>query len=95
MNNLTHTNQVVSLNLNDLEFLIEKVVRRTIHPVREFSETTRDNEVLTTKEVLSLLKISTYTLYALRESGRLRPIRIGSKMLYRRSDVMAIMDNQF
>jgi excisionase family DNA binding protein len=94
MNNVAHTNAIVLLNLNDLETLLDKAIKRNNYPIRESKEPISDNTVLTTKEVLSLLKISTHTLYSLRESGRLRPFKIGSKMLYKRSDVLAIMEDQ-
>lgn len=49
-------------------------------------------EVLTSKEVCELLKISAVTLWRERRAGRITYRRVSSKIIFLRSDVIAYLD---
>jgi len=46
-----------------------------------------ERELMTVREVLQYLKIGRTTLWKLRIQGRLPEVRIGCRLLFRRSDV--------
>jgi len=49
----------------------------------------KKEELLTRKEVCRLLKISAVTCWSYGKKGVLTPLKIGNRVLYRRSDVSA------
>lgn len=94
MNSHFQSNNTVTINLNDLESIVERIIsRRERQPRKSIDSEINYKPVLSTKEVLSLLNISTHTLYNLREAGRLKPIKFGTKYMYRYSDVVSILEN--
>lgn len=94
MNSHFQSNNTVTINLNDLESIVERIIsRRERQPRKSIDSEINHKPVLSTKEVLSLLNISTHTLYNLREAGRLKPIKFGTKYMYRYSDVISILEN--
>ena len=44
-------------------------------------------ELLTTNEVMAVLKVSRPTIYAIRERGDLEAVKIGKSVRFRKSDV--------
>lgn len=50
-----------------------------------------NNDLLTTSEVLKLLKISRTTLYNWRESRIIKPVKFGKSIRYKRRDVNKIL----
>lgn len=53
---------------------------------------TEPNELLTDKEAAQFLRLSTLTLWRLRKRGELPFVRLATKLLYRRSDLIAFID---
>jgi hypothetical protein len=60
---------------------------------KEKPEATNPEEYLTPDEYAALLKISLVTLWSWDKKGITRPLRIGTKKRYRRSDLEKIMDH--
>jgi excisionase family DNA binding protein len=50
-----------------------------------------ENEFMTGNEVTRMLRISRTTLYNWNNDGKLVPIEVGKKFLYRRSDVLSLI----
>ena len=50
-------------------------------------------ELLTVKEATEFLKVTRQTLYKLRKEGELKAIKIGSKILFRLSDLTELINN--
>ena len=50
---------------------------------------------LTGEEVCSLLRLSTRTLQDYRDSGTIAYCKIGGKMLYRQSDIQAMLERHY
>lgn len=53
---------------------------------------TDTNELLTDKEAAQFLRLSTLTLWRLRKRGDLPFVRLATKLLYRRSDLIAFIN---
>lgn len=53
---------------------------------------TETNELLTDKEAAQFLRLSTLTLWRLRKRGELPFVRLATKLLYRRSDLIAFIE---
>ncbi len=49
-------------------------------------------ELLTDKEAASFLRLSPLTLWRLRKRGELPFVRLATKLLYRRSDLLAFIE---
>jgi len=50
------------------------------------------SELLTDKEAATFLRLSPLTLWRLRKRGELPFVRLASKLLYRRSDLIAFIE---
>lgn len=48
-------------------------------------------EMMTTKEVTEMLRITRTTLYKWMDKGKLTPVRPGKKLLFARQDVEALL----
>lgn len=55
----------------------------------ELKQEATNKEFLSTKEVSELLNISKVTCWQWGKKGILKPLRIGNRVLYRRSDIIA------
>lgn len=55
---------------------------------------TETSELLTDKEAASFLRLSPLTLWRLRKRGELPFVRLATKLLYRRSDLIAFIDGR-
>lgn len=78
-----HT-EIVLLSPSQLENLITQVVER----VQNQAKPEKEEKYLSTKEVQELLKISRSTLHSYIKQGKLRPIRIRRKLLFKKSDLI-------
>jgi len=50
------------------------------------------SDLLTDKEAASFLRLSTLTLWRLRKKGELPFVRLATKLLYRKSDLIAFIE---
>lgn len=55
---------------------------------------TTNVELMTEKEAAEFLRLSTLTLYRLRKSGELPYVRLASKLFYKRSDLIDLIERQ-
>jgi excisionase family DNA binding protein len=53
---------------------------------------TETSDLLTDKEAAQFLRLSTLTLWRLRKRGELPFVRLATKLLYRRSDLIAFIE---
>jgi len=84
-------NVSVTVNLNDLKVVISSIVAEERERAnREFAEK-NERATLTRKEVCEMLEISFSTLWRWGKDKYLRPVYVGSKVLYRRQDVEKIL----
>lgn len=53
---------------------------------------TETSDLLTDKEAAKFLRLSPLTLWRMRKRGELPHVRLASKLLYRRSDLIAFIE---
>ena len=53
---------------------------------------TETSDLLTDKEAAQFLRLSTLTLWRLRKRGELPFVRIATKLLYKKSDLIALIE---
>ena len=80
----------ISTNANDLKELVDYCIEKGR---REKPEPKDSEEYLTPAEYAEVLKISLVTLWSWDKKHITRPLRIGNKKLYRRSDLEKILCN--
>ncbi|KAF2955839.1 helix-turn-helix domain-containing protein [Marinitoga sp. 38H-ov] len=54
-----------------------------------------DDELLTRNEVMELFKISAPTIYRWGKKGILKPIKIGKKVFYKKSDIEKLLNESY
>ena len=78
---ITFESEAFKALINKLEALEEKIL------------STATEEWLDNQDVIQMLKISKRSLQTYRDSGKLPYYRIGSKILYRRSEIEASLES--
>jgi len=84
-------NLTIKVNASDLQEFAELCIN---NGRREKPEPINPEEYLTPAEIAGVLKISLVTLWSWDKKNITRPLRIGNKKLYRRSDVEKIMSHE-
>ena len=84
--------QITSIELD--KYISSKIDERVnlIQPI-EVMKNEHENEYYTRKEVCDLLRISLVTLNKHTKSKRLNAYRIGSRVLYKKSEIMKSLSN--
>jgi hypothetical protein len=82
--------QIQELSVNELSSIIKSSVREEIsslhtNPTREVEG---QEELLTRKQVLEFLKISSVTLWKWQKSGKIITHGVSSRRYYKRSEIM-------
>ena len=77
------------VNLNELLERIGQLIDARISDLAPKNENTKQSDYITRKEVCSLLKISLPTLHDWTRIGRLVSYKIGTRVLYRQSEVLS------
>jgi excisionase family DNA binding protein len=67
---------------------VDKALEQRFEPLRRRFE----ERMLTTKEVAEVLRVSEMTVYNMAKRGDLTQIKIGSKTMYRESEVTRIIN---
>lgn len=86
--------QVFQLSVEDLSTMIRQSVASELQKVSNFiSPTPKDesDKILTREEVCKLLKVSTTTLFNWNNDKVLVNHKIGRRVYYKKSDVLAIL----
>ena len=80
----------IKVNASDLKEFAELCINKG---KQEKAETTNPEEYLTPAQFAEALQVSLVTLWSWDKKGITRPLRIGNKKLYRRSDLEKILCN--
>ena len=84
---------MVSMPVTELQKMIsaavDKALEQRFEPLRKRFE----ERMLTTKEVAEALRVSEMTVYNMFKRGELTQIKIGSKTMYRESEVTQIINS--
>ena len=82
-------NLVVTLSTQELKDLVYDAVKDALDNERKQQEEKANEKYLTRQDVMNLLKISKVTLWKLDKTNVLERKRIGRKVLYTKSSVIA------
>lgn len=75
-----------------IPYLMPYIENKVKDELSNFSKANEDTqEFLTKKQVMSKYQISAMTLWRMEQKGTLIPVRIGSKVMYRVSDIINIL----
>jgi hypothetical protein len=77
----------VTTNVNDLKELAEYCIEKG----RQEKPEPKPEEYMTSVQLAEILQVSLVTLWSWDRKGITRPLRIGNKKLYRRSDIEKIL----
>lgn len=75
----------IELSLDDLHSFADHLVEKTINKAKE--ELNNEDALLTKKEVMDTLGISDTTIWHWNKNHYLHPIKIGRKVMYKKSDI--------
>jgi excisionase family DNA binding protein len=77
-------NEIVVLTSGQLKNLVSQIIAEFKNTAAPISE----DEFLSSKEVQQFLKIGHSTLHRFINDGRLQPVRLGRKLLFKKSDLL-------
>lgn len=70
---------------------IETIVKNILKEEREKYEKKWNDELITTNEVVNYLHCDHTTLWRWRKEGRLKGVRVGREILYKRSEILDLL----
>lgn len=76
----------------ELSIIVYAVVKEALKPIEEALENiSKPDELLTRQEVAAMVGVTLTTLWHWDKKDMLKPVRIGSKVRYKRSDIEKAM----
>jgi len=87
-------NTVLLINEHDLENTLDRITEKVIERVKNELDTQHNEVYLSPKKVAVMLDIHVTTLYRWEKQNYLIPIRIGTKVRYRKSDIEKLLGNR-
>jgi len=87
-------NTVLLINEHDLENTLDRITEKAIERVKNELDTQHNEVYLSPKKVAEMLDIHVTTLYRWEKQNYLIPIRIGTKVRYRKSDIDKLLDQE-
>jgi excisionase family DNA binding protein len=87
-------NTVLLINEHDLENTLDRITEKVIERVKNELDTQHNEVYLSPKKVAEMLDIHVTTLYRWEKQNYLIPIRIGTKVRYRKSDIDKLLDQE-
>ncbi len=87
-----NSNTIIQCSLCDLTSIVGDAIEKRLAQVEAMAEAKAMDVLLTSDQAEETLKISSTTRWRWDKSGYLTPIFIGGKRRYRRSDIMALIE---
>ena len=87
-------NPILQISLNDLREVVKDLYQEERRRTEEAISAHREHATLTRRETAKILGVSMSTLWQWAKSGYLIPVKIGTKVMYRPSDVEATLTKQ-
>lgn len=84
-------NPIIQISLNDLREVVKDLYHEERKRTEEAISANREHPTLTRKETAKMLGVSLSTLWQWEKSGYLTPVKIGTKVMYRPTDVDALL----
>lgn len=90
---ITEGAQGVTINVSaaDLKEIVAGIVRSEQQRTAEAEARAAERGTITREEAARALHVSINTLYRWSKSGYLRPVKVGTKVLYKNSDINEIL----
>ncbi len=90
----TKTIQITEVSVEELAGKVaDKLMFKIQNYLDELSKSKND-ELLTRKEVANYLRISLVTIHSWNKYGILNPIRMGNRILYKKQDILDVLEEQ-
>ncbi len=89
--NETNANIKFEITPEDLRGFAEELINRAVNEVAAVASEERNDHLLTKEEAKSLLGVCDSTLWHWQRRGYLVPIKIGTRVKYRESDVNRVL----
>ncbi|MCK9414744.1 MAG: helix-turn-helix domain-containing protein [Prolixibacteraceae bacterium] len=83
---------VITMSVTEFQNIIAEAVDKALEQRFEPLRRRFEERMLTTKEVAEVLRVSEMTVYNMAKRGDLTQIKIGSKTMYRESEVTRIIN---
>jgi len=83
---------VITMSVTEFQNIIAEAVDKALEQRFEPLRRRFEERMLTTKEVAEALRVSEMTVYNMAKRGDLTQIKIGSKTMYRESEVTRIIN---
>lgn len=87
-------NPIIQISLNDLKEVIKELYQEERERTEQAIKANRERPTLTRKETAKMLGVSLQTLWEWSKSGYLTPVKIGTKVMYRPTDVEELLTKQ-
>ena len=87
-------NPIIQISLNDLKEVVKDLYEEERKRTEDAINAHRERPTLTRKETARMLGVTLATLWQWAKSGYLIPVKIGTKVMYRPSDVDAMLTKQ-
>ena len=84
-------NPIIQISLNDLKEVVKDLYEEERKRTEEAISAHRERPTLTRKETAKMLGVTLSTLWQWTKSGYLVPVKIGTKVMYRPTDVEAML----
>lgn len=85
MNTQNTLNQFAILTPEQIKNLVTQIIEETKNTTKEQNQS---DELLTSKEVQKILKVNNSTMHRYINEGKLKPIRFGRKLLFKKSELI-------
>ena len=90
---ITKTIQITEVTVDELaDKVADKLLLKIEDYLKELSKSKND-ELLTRQEVAEYLRISLVTIHSYKH-GVLNPIRMGNRILYKKQDILDVLEEQ-
>ena len=91
---LCEKNPIFQISLNDLKEVVKDLYEEERKRTEDAINAHRERPTLTRKETARMLGVTLATLWQWAKSGYLTPVKIGTRVMYRPSDVDAMLTKQ-
>ena len=88
----TNANISLTVSLDDLRTFSNELIQRTKSELEADIVATKNEVYLTRLETADFLKVDQATLWRWKQRSYLMPIEVGGKRMYRKSDLMRILN---
>lgn len=84
-------NPIIQISFNDLKEVVRNLYEEERKRTEEAIKANREVATLTRKETAKILGVTLSTLWRWAETGYLIPVKVGTKVMYRPSDVEELL----